>query len=167
MIQMLTPNFRFGSRSRREMEQMHPDLIRVLERAIAMTEQDFTVFDGFRSASDQNALYRRGASQLDGFTRISKHQLQPDGCVHAADLVPWSGGKAVWDWPAIYVIADAMFMAARMLDVQLRWGGCWQHINPLNAPPEQLVQMYVKRKRAAGKRAFNDGPHWELYGYAS
>lgn len=161
----LTQQYRLGRKSRAEMEQMHPDLIRVIEFAIQITGQDFTVFDGFRSAADQYALYQRGASQLDGYARISKHQVQPDGFVHAADLVPYIDGRVVWDWPAIYVIADAMFCAARTLDVDLRWGGCWQHVNPLTAPPEQLVQMYVKRKRAAGKRAFNDGPHWELYGY--
>ncbi|MDW3181785.1 M15 family peptidase [Roseobacter sp.] len=167
----LTQKYRLGRKSRAEMKHMHPDLIRVIEFAIGITEQDFTVFDGYRSAADQHALYKRGASQLDGYQRISKHQVQPDGYVHAADLVPWrdSDGdgdlEVDWHWPSIYLIADAMFVAARCLDVQLRWGGCWQHINPLTAPPEQLVQMYVKRKRAAGKRAFNDGPHWELFGY--
>jgi peptidoglycan L-alanyl-D-glutamate endopeptidase CwlK len=157
--------FSFGSKSRAEMHKMHPDLIKVLNLAIERTEQDFTIFDGFRTAADQNQLFRRGASQIDGYRRKGKHQIQSDGYCHAADLVPWINGRAVWDWDAIYVIADAVVSSARELDVQLRWGGCWQHINPLSGSPEHWVAEYVKRKRSQGKRAFNDGPHWELYGY--
>lgn len=158
-------NYKLGKSSRREMAKMHPDMVRVIERAIEVTDQDFTVFDGFRTAADQNALYRRGASTKDGYRRKSKHQVQADGYVHAADLVPWIGGKPVWDWDAIYVIAEAVVQAARELDVQIRWGGCWQHINDLSGDPEHWVAAYVKRKRSQGKRAFNDGPHWELFGY--
>lgn len=161
---MSQSNFVFGSKSRSEMKGMHPSLIAVLNRSIQITRQDFCVFDGRRSAHEQNSLYQRGLSQLDGYNRISKHQVQSDGYVHAADLVPWIDGDPVWDWPAIYVIAEAVVAAARELDVQLRWGGCWQHVNNLKGDPENWVAAYVKRKRDAGKRAFNDGPHWELYG---
>jgi peptidoglycan L-alanyl-D-glutamate endopeptidase CwlK len=165
-------SYSYGARSRAEMQGMHPDLIRVLNKAITITKQDYTIFDGKRTAREQNALFRRGASKLDGYNRISKHQEQRDGYVHAADLVPWrdsdgDGDNEVhWYWPAIYVIAEAMFTAAVEENVQLRWGGCWQHINPVaDVPPETLVEQYVRRKLKAGKRAFNDGPHWELYGY--
>lgn len=157
--------YSLGTKSRAELIGVHPDLVRVVERAIKLTEQDFTVFDGIRTAADQNALYRRGASQIDGLREIGKHQKQSDGYGHAVDLVPWIDGKAVWDWPSIYVIADAVVTAARELNVQLRWGGSWEHINGLAGSPENWVAGYVKRKRAAGKRAFNDGPHWELWGY--
>ena len=159
----LSQQFHLGANSRRELDGVIPSMCRVVEMAIQVTAQDFTVFDGIRTAPDQHALFQRGASQIDGYKRIGRHQVQPDGYGHAVDLVPWIGGKPVWDWPAIYLIADAMCMAARALDVDLRWGGCWQHINPLAGTPENWVQGYVKRKRAAGRRAFNDGPHWEIY----
>ena len=155
--------YSLGTNSRRELEGVHPALVSVVERAIVLTEQDFTVFDGIRTAADQNALYKRGASQRDGYERIGKHQPQSDGYGHAVDLVPWINGEPVWDWDAIYVIADAMVTAARELNVPLRWGGCWQVVNDLKGAPENWVAAYVKRKRSAGKRAFNDGPHWELF----
>ena len=79
--------------------------------------------------------------------------------------MPWVNGKAVWDWPAIYVIAESVTIAARESNVKLRWGGCWSVINDLAGAPENWVAAYVKRKRAAGQRAFNDGPHYELFGY--
>lgn len=154
--------YKLGKSSRAELKGVHPDLIKVVERAIEITEQDFTVFDGIRTAADQRALFKRGASQRDGYTRKSQHQKQPSGYGEAVDLVPWINGKPVWDWDAIYIIADAMVTAARELGVQLRWGGSWDHINDLSGSPENWVAAYVKRKRSAGKRAFNDGPHWEL-----
>jgi peptidoglycan L-alanyl-D-glutamate endopeptidase CwlK len=77
--------------------------------------------------------------------------------------VPWIKGKPVWDWDGIYLIASAVTAAAQEGNVQLRWGGCWQCVNDLPGAPENWVAQYVKRKRKAGKRAFNDGPHWELF----
>lgn len=160
----LSQRFRLGARSRSELQGVHPDLVRVVEMAIGITEQDFGVFDGIRTAHEQNALFRRGASQKDGFKCIGKHQVQADGYGHAVDLVPWMFGQYRWDWPAIYVIADAMVMSCRALDVPLRWGGCWGStpVNGKAGTPENWVAEYVDRKRRRGRRAFNDGPHWEL-----
>jgi len=155
--------YKLGTSSRNELKGVHPDLVKVVERAIEITEQDFTVFDGIRTAADQRALYKRGASQIDGYTKIGKHQQQASGYGEAVDLVPWINGRAVWDWDAIYVIADAMVTASRELGVKLRWGGCWEPVHNLAGSPENWVAAYVKRKRAAGKRAFNDGPHWEMF----
>lgn len=154
--------FHLGQKSLAELQGVHPDVVRIVKRAIQITETDFTVFDGIRTAADQNALYRRGASQIDGFGRIGKHQAQADGFGWAVDLVPWKDGHAQWLWPEIYLIADAMTQAARECDVPLRWGGCWQVVNDLAGAPEHWVAAYVKRKRDARQRAFNDGPHWEL-----
>lgn len=155
--------YNLGTKSRAELKGVAPQLVSVVELAIRNTEQDFTVFDGIRTAQDQRALYNRGASQRDGYRKKSKHQIQSSGYGEAVDLVPWISGRPVWDWDAIYVIADAVTDAARELDVNLRWGGCWQVVNDLSGSPENWVAAYVKRKRAAGNRAFNDGPHWELY----
>ncbi|MEM7750430.1 MAG: M15 family peptidase [Pseudomonadota bacterium] len=159
-----TQNFQFGSRSRREMQGVHPDLTAVCEKAIAITTVDFGVFDGLRTAADQNRLFRRGASQIDGYQRRGRHQQQSTGYGHAVDLVPWINGRFVWDWDATYEIAEAVTIAAHDCNVNLRWGGCWQWTAPLSGAPEHWVTAYVKRKRDQGRRAFNDGPHWELYG---
>ena len=156
--------FRFGERSRNELVGVHPDLVEVCYRAIEISPADFVVFDGLRTAAEQNALYQRGASQIDGYRRIGRHQKQPTGFGHAVDLVPWIGGRFVWDWGAIYQLTRAVHGAALEKGVDIRWGGCWEHINPLCGDPENWVAAYVKRKLAAGRRAFNDGPHFELYG---
>jgi len=155
--------FHFGSRSKSELEGVHPKLDKLAWATISASPVNFGVFDGLRTPAQQNALFRRGASTIDGFNRIGKHQRQEDGFGHAIDLVPWIDGRFQWDWDALYVITEVLHVKAIELDVQIRWGGCWRHINPLKGSPENWVAEYVKRKLSAGKRAFNDGPHFELY----
>lgn len=156
--------FKFGSRSVRELEGVHPDLVTLCKATIGNSPVDFGVFDGIRTAADQNALYKRKASQIDGYTKIGRHQVQASGYGHAVDLVPWIDGRFQWDWEAIYDLTETLHQMANELNTHIRWGGCWQHINPLQGSPENWVAEYVKRRRAQGRRAFNDGPHFELYG---
>lgn len=156
--------YALGRHSLRELEGVHPDLVRVVERAIQISEQDFTVHDGIRSAEDQHTLHLAGSSPYkDGYKNISRHQRQPgDNFGHAVDLVPYIGGKLRWEWEPIYNIALAMRQASEELGVPIRWGGCWQRLDHDRRHPRQMVKEYVARKRAMGKRAFNDGPHYEL-----
>lgn len=147
-----------GRRSRAELEGVHPDLVRVVERAIQVTSQDFSVHDGIRTLDEQRELYRRGASR----TLNSKHLPQEDGYGYAVDLVPYVGGRLRWEWPLIYPIAEAMRAAAEGQGVRLRWGGHWGELTGMDDDPEALVRAYVDSRRAAGKSAFIDGPHYEL-----
>lgn len=158
--------YKFSQNSRNELIGVHPKLVCTVEYAIGISEQDFGVHDGIRNAAEQHALYKRGVSQKSGYgNSISMHQKQEDGYGHAVDLVPYVPGKGlVWDWDLIYPIARAMQIAAIETGLKIRWGGCWGYtaINDLSGDPENWVQDYVRRKMKAGKRAFNDGPHYEI-----
>lgn len=149
--------FVLGARSLANLEGVHPDLVAVVKRAIEITTQDFTVFDGLRTVAEQEQMVKSGASQ----TMNSKHLRQPDGYGHAVDLVPWINGKPRWEWPAIYPIAEAMQTAANELGVAITWGGCWCTLAPGKAP-EVMVQEYVTRRIKQGRKAFVDGPHYQL-----
>jgi peptidoglycan L-alanyl-D-glutamate endopeptidase CwlK len=153
--------FVLGSGSRRELEGVHPDLVAVVERAIELTEQDFTVHSGLRTAEEQAALHKRGASQRDGYKRKSEHQAQASGYGHAVDLVPYIEGKLRWEWKPIYKIAAAMRDAAVEKGLRLRWGGVWDR--DLNDIPcwalEAEVKAYCKRHPGPD---FIDGPHYEI-----
>lgn len=153
--------FVLGQRSLDELIGVHPDLVRVVHHAIRITRQDFTVFDGLRTPAEQAEIKRRGAST----TLNSKHLRQADGFSHAVDLVPWIAGRARWEWPAIYPIAAAVQQAAIAEGVRLRWGGTWTEINRI-APGAKALEAaqraYVQARLAAGRRAFPDGPHYEL-----
>lgn len=154
--------YALGTKSRAELTGVHPKLIAVVERAIAITEQDFSVHDGLRTMEEQREYVRRGVSK----TMNSKHRPQPDGFGHAVDLVPVINGQLRWEWQPIYVIAAAVHEAASELETPLIWGGVWD--KPFLSLPgdsagiKRAVDAYVGRRRAAGKSAFIDGPHWEL-----
>ncbi len=154
--------YSLGAASRRELAGVHPRLVAVVERAITYTSQDFTVFDGLRTEAEQRQLVARGASR----TMNSMHRKQADGFGHAVDLVPWINGKPRWEWKPIFQIAVAVKRAADELDVRLRWGGVWDRaladLPGDAAGIEQAVNAYVSRRRAMGKTAFIDGPHFEL-----
>lgn len=146
--------FRLGNKSMNELTGVHPDLVAVVRRAIELTVQDFAVHDGIRTIDEQKRLLASGASQ----TLDSRHITG-----HAVDLVPVINGKLRWEWDPIYVIADAVRVAARELGVPIRWGGAWDvTLTDRDESPEDLVQDYSARRRAAGKKAFIDGPHFEL-----
>jgi peptidoglycan L-alanyl-D-glutamate endopeptidase CwlK len=156
--------FTLGNKSRLELQGVHPSLVAVVERAIQLTDQDFSVHDGLRTEAEQREYVKRGVSK----TMNSMHRKQPDGFGHAVDLVPWVNGKLRWEWKPIYVIASAVHKAATELDVLLIWGGCWDRdFTILPNTPEGLqgaVNSYVARRRGVGKNAFIDGPHYQLKG---
>lgn len=157
-------SFALGAVSRANLARVHPDLVCVVEAAIASGTQDFQVHEGLRSRAAQRAMIARGVS----WTMDSRHLKQPDGFAHAVDLVPWIDGRLAWDWPACRRIAWAMAAAADRLGVTLRWGGVWDKPMPAYAGSPAAVaaenEAYVARRRKAGKRAAIDGPHFELAG---
>jgi hypothetical protein len=108
--------FKFSARSTRNLKGVHPDLVRVALRAIAITDLDFGITEGLRSAARQAQLLDAGASQ----TLRSRHLTG-----HAIDVVAYVGGDVRWDWPLYDTIATAVKMAARELDVPIEWGGDW------------------------------------------
>jgi peptidoglycan L-alanyl-D-glutamate endopeptidase CwlK len=97
-------------------------------------------------------------------TMNSKHLPQPDGWGYAVDLVPYINGKLRWEMRPIYIIAEAVHEAATARGVALRWGAVWDtpFLELDRANLEAAVQEYIARRQAAGKKAFIDGPHFEL-----
>lgn len=130
-------------------------LQRVVKRAIELTEVDFTVLQGIRTASEQKRLVAQGRSK----TMNSKH-LTGD----AVDLVPYINGKLDHDnWDNFYPVARAMKQAAEELNIKIRWGGSWEVMNHKQGDVKDWVANYVKSRKAQGKSAFIDAPHYELY----
>jgi peptidoglycan L-alanyl-D-glutamate endopeptidase CwlK len=127
-------------------------LVRVVKRAITMTTVDFKVTCGLRTKEQQYELVKAGASQ----TMKSRHLTG-----HAVDLGALVEGKIRWDWPLYHLIADAMKQAATFEHVGVEWGGCWDSLLAITSP-ENGVTAYVAACKANGKRAFMDGPHYQL-----
>ena len=106
--------YKLGSKSEFNLKGVHPDLVRVVRRAIQITEQDFTVIEGVRSIERQRELLELGATR----TMNSRHLTG-----HAVDLAPY---PLSWNWEYFYPIADAMKAAAKELNIDLEWGGDWK-----------------------------------------
>lgn len=152
-------SFSLSARSRAELKGVHPDLVAVVERAIALTAQDFCVHDGTRTLEQQKALVRAGASK----TLNSRHLIREDGFGHAVDLVPWIGGKPRWDWKPIYLIAVAVRRAAVEQGISLTWGGVWDR--RLADLPQTAVGIEAAAKAYCARHPgpdFIDGPHFEM-----
>lgn len=108
--------FKLGARSLTRLKGVHPDLVKVVTRAIEISTLDFTVLEGLRSLERQQALVEAGASQ----TLKSRHLTG-----HAVDLGAWVDGQVDWSWPLYARIAGAMKMAAKEVNVPIEWGGDW------------------------------------------
>lgn len=111
--------FKLGVRSRLRLRGVHPDLVKVVERAIQLTEIDFVVTEGLRSPKRQAELVRQGASR----TLNSRHITG-----HAVDIAALVGNQVRWDWPLYPRIASAFKQAAKELGIQIQWGGDWTRL---------------------------------------
>lgn len=106
-----------GKKSKSRLVGVHPDLVKVVSRAIELTDVDFIVLEGVRTAARQAELVKSGASQ----TLKSRHLTG-----HAMDLGASVGGHIRWDWPLYHKIAAAVKAAAEELQVPIEWGGDWK-----------------------------------------
>jgi peptidoglycan L-alanyl-D-glutamate endopeptidase CwlK len=114
---------------------VHPDLVKVVRRAIQLTPVDFRVNEGLRTLARQKQLVAAGASRTMKSRHITGHavdlvavmDLDHDGTVETQEM---------FHWPLYPKIAEAMKQAASELGVKIEWGGAW--------------------------RTFKDGPHFQL-----
>lgn len=109
--------FRLSNRSLSRMEGVDPRLVRVVKRAIELTEVDFMVTEGLRTRERQAQLVKAGASR----TMNSRHIIG-----QAVDVAAWVDGEVRWDWPLYPRIAKAFKAAATEQGVRITWGGDWK-----------------------------------------
>jgi peptidoglycan L-alanyl-D-glutamate endopeptidase CwlK len=125
----------WSDRSLRNLKGIHPDLRRVLNRALQDSPIDFVITEGLRTKARQAELVAKGAST----TMNSRHITG-----HAVDLVPLldldNDGKIeaeeMYSWPLIRKLAVHIKAAAAAEDVPIEAGADWTR--------------------------FPDGPHWQL-----
>ena len=148
-------SYQLSQRSLNKLNGVHPDLVKVVKKAITLTKIDFGVTQGLRTLEQQRALLNSGATQ----TMNSKHLTG-----HAVDLVAYIGSDVSWQLNVYDDLADAMKEAAIELSVPVRWGAAWTvpDIRLWEGTMEAAMMSYVDTRRSQGKRPFIDGPHFEL-----
>ena len=109
--------YSLGVRSKARLKGVHPDLVKVVDKAIQLTTVDFTVLEGVRDAVRQKKLVESGASQ----TLNSRHLTG-----HAVDLGAWVDDQVDWSWPLYHKINAAMQEASKLVGVPIEWGGNWR-----------------------------------------
>ncbi len=109
--------FEFSKRSNDRLVGVHPDLQRVMRRAISQSPVDFVITEGVRSKAKQAQLVAAGASQ----TMNSRHLTG-----HAVDVAAFVGKDVRWDWPLYVQIAKVVKAVADEINVPIVWGGDWK-----------------------------------------
>jgi peptidoglycan L-alanyl-D-glutamate endopeptidase CwlK len=150
--------YSLGQTSEQHLTGLDAGLVKCVRRAISQSSVDFTVFEGLRTLARQRELVAQGVSRtLDSYHLTG----------HAADLVPYIGGRAQWQAPACLQVAVAMHEAAAHFGVEVTWGAVWDR--PLTAlDPAHLeheIDAYVARYRAIhgpDARPLIDYPHFQV-----
>ena len=146
--------FELSSRSIDRLIGVDQDIVKVVMRAIEITNVDFGVTEGLRTLQKQKEYVARGVSK----TLKSKHL---DG--EAVDLVAYLGSRISWEISLYDNIADAMKQAAIELDIPIRWGAAWHipDIRQYDGSMQDAADEYVKLRLSQGRRPFVDAPHFE------
>jgi peptidoglycan LD-endopeptidase CwlK len=108
---------KYSKRSLNNLKGIHPDLRRVIDRALQDSPLDFIVIEGLRTKDRQKQLVEQGASR----TMNSRHITG-----HAVDLLPIGPGGPAFDWPLYDRLGPAVKEAAEKEGVTLVWGGDWK-----------------------------------------
>ena len=108
---------KYSQRSLNSLRGIHPDLRRVIDRALQDSPLDFVVIEGLRTEERQRELVASGASR----TMNSRHLTG-----HAVDLLPIGPNGPAFDWPLYDQLGPAVKLAADKEGVALDWGGDWK-----------------------------------------
>lgn len=129
----------FGKRSLDNLKDAHPALVALAYLALKMSARDFTVICGYRNEADQNAAYASGSSKV--MFPGSAHNQIPSVAI---DVIPYPF-KGWDDKDGFTAISDAFFKAARMLDIEIRWGGDWSRTGTTNGWDKPHFELHPWR----------------------
>ncbi len=122
--------FKFSKRSRDKFKGVHPDLVKVAEKALELTPYDFGISEGVRTFERQKELVEAGKSR----TMYSRHLTG-----QAIDFFVLVNGEVTWEFKYYKEVADAFKRAANELGIAIEWGGDWKSF--LDGPHIQLKRV--------------------------
>jgi peptidoglycan L-alanyl-D-glutamate endopeptidase CwlK len=109
--------YKFGKRSRKRLEGVHPDLVKVAEECLNL--MDIAIIEGVRSLDKQKDYLRTGATK----TLKSKHLIG-----HALDLTPYPVDMTSdMGIKRHYYMAGMLRGIAHMMDIKIRSGADWDN----------------------------------------
>lgn len=119
--------FQLSVRSEARLAGVHPDLVRIVRRALALSAVDFGVAEGVRSLARQRELFAEGKTR----TMNSRHLSG-----HAVDLYPSVRAGEDYTRADFEPVVTAMKAAAAELGMPLECGHDWKSFP--DSPHHQL-----------------------------
>lgn len=132
--------YKLSKRSLTNLQGVNTNLVKVVQRAIEITKQDFMVTEGLRSREQCCINYGKGRTaqqctqkgvpakyaqpNISKVTWLNNPFASKHTQGRAVDLVPY---PVDWnDLAKFRSIAEAMKQAAKELNITINWGGDWQ-----------------------------------------
>lgn len=139
--------YQFGKKSLKNLEKIHPNLVKIMTESIKTSPYDFSIVDGVRTVERQQALYSKGrenpgaiVTNADGIIHKSNHQIKSDGYAYAVDLSPYIDGKIRTGYDKYKTefkeIAEHILKTAEKFNIHIIWGGHWT--DPFDPPHFEL-----------------------------
>jgi peptidoglycan L-alanyl-D-glutamate endopeptidase CwlK len=111
--------YKLSQRSLKNLEGVHPDMVKVVKRALEISEVDFGITEGLRSVERQEEMYKTGKSQI----KDAKNGMHVLG--KAVDTLAYPTSAGSWEWKYYVMIDKAMKQAGKELGIPVEWGGDW------------------------------------------
>ena len=137
--EVVVSKYKLSERSLKSLEGVDPNLVKIVKRAIEITEQDFIVIEGLRTKEQMMINYGKGRT----VAQLAVHGIPASYAKPKEAKVTWlnnpfasnhAKGKAVdivpapvtWDDIAKFKkINEAMQVAAKEFGIKLSYGGDW------------------------------------------
>ena len=118
-VDKVSGNFKLSQRSLDRLKGVHSDLVKVVKRAIEISDYDFMVVEGMRTIETQREYVKKGVSKT-----MNSYHLKGE----AGDLAPLENGAIDWNNTKgqFDSVAEAMKQAAKELNVEIEYGGDWK-----------------------------------------
>lgn len=111
---------RASRRTLNNLTGVHFKLVAVVGYTLAISEEDFFVNEGLRTAEKQQEYFKKGASKLDGINKKSNHQLG-----RAVDVYYTGWKNTDKDNTRWLTLIEAFRTAGKQLGIKLIFGYDW------------------------------------------
>lgn len=112
--------FKFSKSSLNKLATVDERLQTLANEVLKISKVDFGISYGLRTDTEQQEIYKSGASQCDGIIKKSKHQ---DGL--AFDFVCYVDNKITFEKKYYYYIVGLIQVIANQLNIDITCGVWW------------------------------------------
>jgi peptidoglycan L-alanyl-D-glutamate endopeptidase CwlK len=110
--------FVFGTSSKAELKTVHPDLVKLSNRALALSTVDFRILQGIRTFDEQLKAFEGGFSKIDPRKTKGRHMV---GCAVDFIVIDPDTNKITWGKPKLWAkVREAYYQASKELGIPIR-----------------------------------------------